>query len=486
MPKSSVTTLYACTKCDAQSPKWLGQCLTCGGWGTLTQTSVPGSGRSGARPNIRLEDIPLLGDAASTPVARITTGITEFDAAIGGGITHGSLLLLAGEPGVGKSTLVLQVAAAVAVTNSPLSTPPLGVRGGGGELRADRNPSHPPLAPRGGEVLYITGEETAEQVFGRAKRLGVDTARIRCFATTDGSAAAAAIAQLRPALAIVDSIQTLAMPEVPMDAGGVSQVRTLANLLLTTAKTSGVPTIVTGHVTKDGAIAGPKTLEHLVDQVAVLEGEPTADLRILRTTKNRFGPTDVVGVFTMTERGFIPCPDPAAAFCSRGGEPTIGSAVAATTFGNRVLLAEVQALVTRSAFGQPQRRCVGVDVNRLHILLAVLSRYGRVNLSASDVHVATVGGFRIEDPAADLAIAAALMSGSMDRALPFDICIGEIGLDGSIRPVRALERRIQEAVRLGRKRIAAPPTSGNIRGASLHPITSIRDLATTLEPIRST
>jgi len=453
MPKIS-TVIYTCSKCDAQSPKWLGQCSTCGGWGTLTQTTVSGNGRSGASANIQLEDIPLLDAAASSPVARIATGIAEFDTAIGGGIVPGSLLLLAGEPGVGKSTLVLQVAAAVANAG-------------------------------GGEVLYVSGEETAEQVLGRAKRLGIPTTRIRCFATTDGSAAVAAIARLKPRLAIVDSIQTLAVPEVPVDAGGVTQVRTLANLLLTTAKTSGVPTIVTGHVTKDGAIAGPKTLEHLVDQVAVLEGEPTADLRILRTTKNRFGPTDVVGVFTMTERGFIPCPDPAAAFCSRGNESAIGSAVAATTFGNRVLLAEVQALVTRSAFGQPQRRCVGIDVNRLHILLAVLARYGRVNLSASDVHVATVGGFRIEDPAADLAIAAALVSGSVDRAFPFDVCIGEIGLDGTIRPVRAFERRAQEAMRLGRKRIAAPPTSGNIRGATLHPIASIRDLAAALEPTQN-
>ncbi|MBI4449613.1 DNA repair protein RadA [Candidatus Uhrbacteria bacterium] len=460
----TTAVIYSCTKCDAQSPKWLGQCATCGGWGTLTQTTLPSHGRGGVRPNIRLEDIPLLGDTASTPVARIMTGIAEFDTAIGGGIVPGSLLLLAGEPGVGKSTLVLQVAAAVASKNLKSEISNSGI---------------------GGEVLYVTGEETAEQVLGRAKRLGIPTANIRCFATTDGGAATTAIARLKPRLAIVDSIQTLAVPEVPVDAGGVTQVRTLANLLLATAKTSGIPTIVTGHVTKDGAIAGPKTLEHLVDQVAVLEGEPTADLRILRTTKNRFGPTDVVGVFTMTEHGFIPCPDPAAAFCSGGNEPAIGSAVAATTFGNRVLLAEVQALVTRSSFGQPQRRCVGVDVNRLHILLAVLSRYGRVNLSTSDVHVATVGGFRIEDPAADLAIAAALISGSVDRALPFDICIGEIGLDGTIRPVRAFERRVQEAVRLGRKRIAAPPTSAGIRGAALHPITTIRDLATALEPTQN-
>jgi len=397
-------------------------------------------------------------------VPRRRTGLSEFDDAIGGGIVPGSLLLLAGEPGIGKSTLALQVAAAVAAKAE--KTPGVILLGGTPGVFS-------------GEVLYVSGEETAEQIRGRAERLGCLAPTLRVLTTTDGATAAAAIERLRPALAIVDSIQTLTLPDLPSDAGGVAQVRTLASLLLSTAKTTGVPILLTGHVTKDGAIAGPKTLEHLVDQVAVLEGEPASDLRVIRTTKNRFGPTDVVGVFTMTEHGFTACKDPSAAFLGGRTEMTPGRSVSATVLGNRVLLVEVQALVTRSAFGQPQRRSVGVDVNRLHLLLAVLARHGKVNLSSSDVHVATVGGFRIDDPASDLAVVAALASAAADRPLPFDACIGEVGLDGSVRPTRNIERRIQEAVRVGLTRIAA---AGEIRvpGATVTKISSVGALVSTL------
>jgi len=442
MPKA-LTTIYACTHCDAQHPKWLGQCSTCGSWGTLTQTAAAPRMRSAADAGIRPESILPLDQIDIPTTSRTPTGLAEFDAAIGGGIVPGSLLLLAGEPGIGKSTLVLQVAAAIAAA---------------------------------GDVLYISGEETASQVRNRAERIGIPMGRIRFLATADGTAAAATIARMRPALAVVDSVQTLAIPDLPVDAGGVTQVRALANILLTTAKTSDVPIIITGHVTKDGAIAGPKTLEHLVDQVAVLDGEPTSDIRILRTTKNRFGATDVAGVFTLTARGLAACPDPSAAFLSGNAAPTPGTAVCATTIGNRTLLVEVQALVTRSAFGQPQRRAVGVDINRLHVLLAVLTRHAGVNFSTSDVHVATVGGFHIEDPAADLAIAAALTSCATDHALPVDAYIGEVGLDGSIRPIRGIERRIQEAVRLGRARIASAAARTAISGATNVPIRTVRDL----------
>ncbi|MBI4434756.1 DNA repair protein RadA [Candidatus Uhrbacteria bacterium] len=444
MSRTIDRSLYVCSTCDAQHPKWMGQCPTCGSWGTLAPSATPR--RAGtAHARIDLKNIPTIGEISVTTTPRWTTGMSEFDGAIGGGIVPGSLLLLAGEPGIGKSTLALQVAAAVG----------------------------------GGEVLYVSGEETAEQIRGRAERLHAHTARVRIFATTDGNAAIAAITQLKPRFAIVDSIQTLTLPELPSDAGGVAQVRTIASLLLSTAKTTGVPILVTGHVTKDGSIAGPKTLEHLVDQVAVLEGEPTSDLRVLRTTKNRFGPTDVVGVFTMSDRGFTACADPSAAFLGGRTGTTAGRSVSATVLGNRVLLVEVQALVTRSAFGQPQRRSVGVDVNRLHLLLAVLARHGKVNLSSSDVHVATVGGFRTDDPASDLAVVAALASAAADRPLPFDVCIGEVGLDGSVRTTRTIERRIQEAVRVGRTRIAAA-SDVRVPGAVVSNITSIGALVATL------
>ncbi|MFH1098882.1 MAG: DNA repair protein RadA [Candidatus Uhrbacteria bacterium] len=445
------TTIFACSKCDAQFPKWLGQCSTCGTWGTLVQSVAPSRAIGGARAMSNVGDIPTLDNIPNEVVAHLPTGNSEFDLALGGGITPSALLLIAGEPGIGKSTLILQIAAAIAAT---------------------------------GDVLYISGEETAAQIRNRAERTGVATARIRVLATADGERAAATIRGLHPSLAIVDSVQTLALPNLPTDAGGITQIRTLTNLLLATAKETGVPIILIGHVTKDGGIAGPKTLEHLVDQVAVLEGDPSTDLRILRTTKNRYGPTDVVGVFTMSEHGLLPCADPAAAFLGPS-RATPGTATTATTLGNRTLLVELQALVTRSSFGQPQRRVSGIDLNRLHVLLAVLTRHGGLPLAAADVHATTIGGFRLNDPAADLALAVAIASAQTDIAPPFDVAIGEIGLDGLIRPVRGLERRIQEAVRLGRTHIAVPPKAPIVRGAHLVEIPSIRDLTRHVSAQRS-
>ena len=449
MPKTA-TIIFSCTKCDAQHPKWLGQCATCGGWGTLVQATSAQTAT--AVPRVHGDDIPFLGTITATETAKIPTGISEFDVALGGGIVPGSVLLLAGEPGIGKSTLILQIAAALAAR---------------------------------GEVLYATGEETAAQLRSRAERLGMPTDRIRALATSDGSMVAGAMRTLHPTLTIVDSIQTFTIPDIPVDAGGVAQVRTLTNLLVTTAKATGVPVIIIGHVTKDGDIAGPKTLEHLVDQVALLEGDATSDLRILRTTKNRFGPTDVVGVFAMHERGMMPVADPAAAFLGPRSDHPPGNAVTVTIQGNRTLLVEIQALVTRSSFGQPQRRAIGVDVNRLHVLLAVLAKHGRLALGTSDVHIATVGGFRFADPTADLAIVHALATAALDVALPFDACIGEVSLDGAIRPMRTAERRIQEAVRLGRTRVAAPPGIPNVRGATITTIPSVRALAAMIAAAQS-
>lgn len=446
MPRA-VTTIYSCTHCDAQHPKWLGQCATCGAWGTLVQSAASPASPTTAFPKVDAGTIPTLDAIDTTAVARTPTNIAEFDTAIGGGLVPGSTLLLSGEPGIGKSTLILQVAAAAA---------------------------------KGGEVLYITGEETGAQIKHRAERLSLPTNGIRILATTDGAQTVGAIRSLRPRLAIIDSVQTITPPDLPPDAGGITQVRALTSHLVTTAKSTGVPIVIIGHVTKDGAIAGPKLLEHLVDQVAVLEGDATSELRCLRTSKNRYGPTDVVGVFTMTERGLESNPNPSAAFLGGHAEPTIGSTIATAVHGNRVLLVEVQALVTRSAFGQPQRRALGMDANKLHVLLAVLAKHGGVSLATADVHIATAAGFRLDDPAADLAILAALASAATDGAPPFDACIGMVGLDGSVRPVRGMERRIQELIRLGRRRILVPTGSPAIRGATLVEIVSVRELPTRL------
>ncbi|MBI2483107.1 DNA repair protein RadA [Candidatus Uhrbacteria bacterium] len=441
MAKSAAATIYSCSQCDAQHPKWLGQCTTCGAWGTLTATRAPVAAQNHGT-HLRSEDIPALDTVDPTPARGTPSGIAEFDAAIGGGIVAGSLLLLAGEPGVGKSTLLLQVAHA--------------------------HTAH-------GTVLYVSGEETAGQIRMRAERLGGASSHIRVLTTTNAQAALDAITTLKPALAIIDSIQTLSNPDLPADAGGVTHIRTLANTFLAHTKTTNVPTIIVGHVTKDGAVAGPKTLEHLVDQVAVLEGDPDNDLRYLRMTKNRYGPTDIVGVFTHTPQGLVSCPDPAAAFLG-ASSAAVGTATAAVAFGNRTLLVEIQALVVRTHAGPPQRRSIGVDINRLHVLLAVLARHGNIPLGAFDVHVATSAGIRIDDPAADLAIVSAIASAATNHVLPFQVAIGTVHLDGSIRPIRSIERRIQEAVRIGRTRIAAPRSTSPITGAHLTTCDHLREL----------
>ncbi|MDO8462894.1 MAG: DNA repair protein RadA [bacterium] len=446
MPKTA--TIYACAKCDAQSPKWLGQCAECGGWGTMqVHAASPAAAR--AASGIVLPDIPSLHTMDATQTKHIPTGISEFDLAVGGGLIPGALLLLAGEPGIGKSTLIMQVAGAVAGQATP--------------------------------VLYISGEETAPQLKQRADRLNVRSEHIKVLTTNDAAVATAAIAKLRPALAIVDSIQTIALPDIPTGTGGVTQVRAVTNAILHTAKTTNVPTIIIGHVTKDGTVAGPKTLEHLVDQVAVFEGDPHGDLRVLRTTKNRYGSTDVAGVFTMTERGLDACADPASAFLT-AGTPSPGSAIAAAGLGNRTILVEVQALVTKSSFGQPQRRSVGIDINRLHVILAILAQHGGVSFASSDVHVATASGIRIDDPACDLALAGALLSASADAPLPLDALVGELGLSGTVRAARGVTKRVAEAARMGRKRIAAPAGIAAPRGATLTTIATIRDLASLALP----
>lgn len=441
----ATATIYTCAKCDAQHAKWLGQCPMCGTWGTVSATTQPPRGT--ATFSVKLPHIPTLDTVVDTATTRIATGISEFDLAIGGGIVPGALLLLAGEPGIGKSTLILQVAGAVA---------------------------------QHAEILYITGEETAAQVKQRAERLGLPLGRMRILATIDAAVAATAITTMRPALAIADSIQTLTVPDVPSDAGGTAQVRTLASVLLQTAKTSGVPIIAIGHVTKDGGVAGPKTLEHLVDQVAVLEGDATSDLRVLHTTKNRYGPTDVCGVFSMGERGLVPVADPAAAFLTARRDPAPGTAVTAVTMGSRTLLVEVQALVTRSTFGTPARRAVGFDANRLHVLLAILAQHGGVLLASHDVHVATVGGFRFTDPAADLAVCAALASAAANVPLPYDLLLGEVGLDGRIRPVSVMDRRMREAARLGRTRMAIPAGAPDVHGVTRTTLDTINALTRAL------
>jgi DNA repair protein RadA/Sms len=353
-----------------------------------------------------------------TTTTRLPTGVGELDRVLGGGLVPGAVILLAGEPGVGKSTLLLEVAARWAGTR--------------------------------GTTLYVTGEESAGQVRLRAGRTGAQSERLYLAAETDLGVIIGHIEQVQPSLVVVDSVQTIGSPTVEGTPGGVTQVREVASALIRVAKQQGVPIILVGHVTKDGSVAGPRTLEHLVDAVITFEGERHSGFRMVRATKNRFGPADEIGCFEMDDAGIHEVPDPTGIFTSTHGEPVPGTAVTVSVQGRRPLVTEVQALVVPTSLTTPRRVSNGLDFARLAMVLAVLQRRAGVKCHALDVYAATVGGARVVDPGADLALACALASAIVDRPLPAGtVAIGEIGLAGEVRRVADMERRVAEAARLG-------------------------------------
>lgn len=414
------TALYICSSCDAQFPKWSGRCLECGTWGSLAQgvakkndRSLPQSAHATATP---LEEIE------SGAVPRITTGMGEVDQVLGGGIVPGSLILLGGEPGIGKSTLILEIA-----------------------LTLSKKHQKP--------ILYCSGEESGHQIklrYDRLKRDGSAAGSILFTGDTDCDAVCAKIAADKPLLAIIDSIQTISTSQVESEAGSVPQVRACTVKCLETAKKHGVPIIITGHVTKEGMVAGPKTLEHLVDTVLYLEGDGNHYFRILRTVKNRFGSTNEIGVFEMSESGLLEISNPSQLFIDSGSSHAPGSATVAVIEGSRPFLVQVQSLTSKTYFGYPQRRAVGFDVNRLQLLIAVLSKRVGLNLGDQDVHVNIAGGMKISEPALDLAVCASIMSAYANKPLPQNaVFFGEVGLSGEIRPVSGTDKRLKEAEKLG-------------------------------------
>jgi DNA repair protein RadA/Sms len=443
---------YVCQSCGDAFLRWEGQCRTCGTWNSLVETLVREPSASARRaatavPGARVTAVPLA-IVGEVDAPRLTTGIGELDRVLGGGLVPGSLVLLGGEPGIGKSTLLLQAAAGLS-------------------------------AGRDAGVLYATGEESAAQVRLRAARLGlVDGAAgqaIQILAASDVASIAEAVERGAYSTVIVDSIQTATVDELDGPAGSVGQVRESALRLMELGKGRDIAVLLVGHVTKDGSIAGPRTLEHLVDAVLSLEGERFATLRLLRATKNRFGSTEEVGVFEMGEPGLSEVIDPGRAFLVEHTEPAPGSVVAATLEGTRPLLVEVQALVAASPFGTPARRASGLDANRLGLLVAVLGKRAGIALGNHDVYANLAGGLSISEPALDLPIAVALASSLRDRPVgPATIIAGEVGLLGELRPVSGLERRLQEAARMGFERaivpapargarpMGAPPTRGDL------------------------
>jgi DNA repair protein RadA/Sms len=435
---SRAQSRYVCQTCGDAFLRWEGQCRSCGSWNSLVETIVHEPSRAPRGRTV------ATGGTAPTPLAAVSDeasrrrriGIGELDRVLGGGIVPGSVVVVGGEPGIGKSTLLLQAAAGLAAGAGPDA-----------------------------HVLYVSGEESAAQVRLRAARLGLlDGAAatgIRVVAETDVGRIAEHVRSDRPILAIVDSVQTVRVDELDGPAGSVGQVREAALRFQELAKSEGVPVLLVGHVTKDGSLAGPKALEHLVDVVLSLEGERYGGLRLLRSAKNRFGSTEEVGVLEMGEAGLREVADPARAFLVEHAEPAPGSVVGVTLEGSRPLLVEVQALVApASGYGAPRRTASGLDQNRLAVIIAVLGRRAGVVLGSQDVYANLAGGLALDDPALDLPLALALASSLRDRALlPGTVAIGEVGLLGELRAVPGLERRLREAARLGFSRAVVPSAS---------------------------
>jgi DNA repair protein RadA/Sms len=454
---------FRCAECGWQTAKWVGRCGECQAWGTVEEAAVPRLVRAGIRAAAyasagagaggRLGGGPV--STAATPIGQVDateasarpTGLDELDRVLGGGLVPGAVLLLAGEPGVGKSTLLLEAGALVA---------------------------------SGGPVLYITGEESAAQVRLRADRIGAVSENLYLAAETDLDAVVAHVAAVEPRLLIIDSVQTVAAADVEGVPGGVTQVREVATALTAVAKERSMATILVGHVTKDGSVAGPRTLEHLVDVVLQFEGDRHSRLRMVRALKNRYGPTDEVGCFDLGEYGLIGLADPSGLFVSRHREPVPGTCVTVTLEGRRPLLAEVQALVASSILDTPRRVTSGLDASRVGMVLAVLQRRADVKVGKSDVFAATVGGVRLTEPSVDLAVALALSSSMANLSVPQGvIAIGEVGLAGEVRNVAGVPRRVAEAERMGFRRAIVPAGSTVTAGDGME-VVEVEDVRSAL------
>jgi DNA repair protein RadA/Sms len=422
---AKVTTRYVCQQCGSTQPKWMGRCPDCGEWNTLVETVVSGERRRN-RPSLSQTSAPQPLPAISTDgFERLPVAIGELSRVLGGGIVAGSGVLIGGDPGIGKSTLLLQLASL--------------------------------LAGQGHKVLYVSGEESPQQIKLRAQRLGIGNDTLFVLGETRLESIGAHIEQMQPRLAIVDSVQSVTTDALSSSAGTVSQVRDCTGYLLRVAKAHSIPIFLVGHVTKEGAIAGPKVLEHMVDTVLYLEGERFHAYRLLRSAKNRFGSTDEVGIFEMTEAGLEEVSNPSEAFLAERLPNAAGSAIAVTMEGTRPLLVEIQALAATTAFNIPRRTANGVDFNRLLLLAAVLSRRVGMRLADQDIFVNVVGGLRVNEPAADLAIALAIGSSFRNRPVAADLAIvGEVGLSGELRSVSHLAQRLNEASRLGFGRCLTP------------------------------
>jgi DNA repair protein RadA/Sms len=444
-------SIYVCNECGAQSPKWVGQCPACNAWNALVETTVAAPVRATRLVAAGAASVQTLEHIAPERTARLTTGVSELDRVLGGGLVAGSVVLIGGDPGIGKSTVLIQALSAMS---------------------------------RSARVLYVSGEESADQIALRAHRLGLQGEQVRLLTENQIEPVIAAAQSERPQVMVVDSIQTVFTDALQSAPGSVAQVRESAAHLVRYAKQTGTALFLVGHVTKEGTLAGPRVLEHMVDTVLYFEGDTSSSFRIIRAIKNRFGAVNEIGVFAMTETGLREVTNPSAMFLSRHEEAVPGAVVLATQEGTRPLLVEVQALVDQSHLSNPRRVCVGLDPNRLAMLLAVLHRQAGIATYDQDVFVNVVGGVRIGETAADLAILAAILSSLRNRPLGRDLVVfGEVGLAGEVRPVQRGQERIREAAKLGFRRVLLPVANAPKKrdvGIELLPV---RRLAEALEAL---
>lgn len=438
-------TVFFCSECGNEFPKWMGRCTACGSWNSLVEETVvtkqpAKSSRSGIKSaaiqsleNMNDESEPQkLRDISTTDEIRVSTGLSEFDRVLGGGIVAGSLILLGGDPGIGKSTILLQICQHIGKSKN---------------------------------ILYISGEESLRQIKLRATRLGVDTDNLKIYSETNTENILSRISSDKPDMLIVDSVQTMFNPNLNSAPGSVAQIRDVASMLMRIAKTYSIATFLVGHVTKEGSIAGPKVLEHIVDSVIYFEGEQSRSYRIIRAIKNRFGSTNEIGVFEMESNGLAEIKNPSMAMLSGRPSGAPGSCIVCTMEGTRPVLAEIQALATPTAFGNPRRMSTGVDFNRSMMLMAILEKRAGLHLSSYDTYINVVGGLRMVEPAIDLGVILALASGF--KNVPIDdnvVAVGEVGLTGEIRACSFLESRIIEAEKLGFEKFIVPSSnSGSLK-----------------------
>ncbi len=417
-------SIFVCEECGYESPKWLGKCPGCGGWNTMTESVTEVSKSTGAPKAIKTVAAKTINEISVVDEHRYFTNISELDRVLGGGIVKGSVVLLSGDPGIGKSTILLQICGAI---------------------------------DKALNILYVSGEESSVQIKLRAKRLSIENDNLKILPVTDTQAICEYIKTEKPDLVMIDSIQTLSIDELSSSSGSIVQVRESTNLLLRTGKSLDIPVIIVGHVNKGGDIAGPKVLEHIVDTVLYFEGERNQSYRILRAIKNRYGSTNEIGVFEMSDKGLREVENPSMMLLSGRSKNVSGSSIACIMEGSRPILAEVQALVTTTGFGNPRRMCTGYDYNRYNLMLAVLEKRNGLYFSNLDAYLNVAGGMRLDEPAADLPVIMALVSALRDVPLPEDlVAFGEVGLSGEIRNVSRSLQRINEAARLGFKKCVIP------------------------------